>query len=55
MGMGIESVEPIHIDERPYAYSAQAAFVSAQEEEILPRYGDGPRSSVGVAASTESW
>src|SRR5262249_909543 len=30
-----------------YMCAAQATFVAAQEEKILPRYGDGPQSSLG--------
>src|SRR5262249_48701609 len=47
IGVRIESVEPGRFDDRVYVCRAQATFVAAQEEEILPRYGDGPQSSLG--------
>jgi hypothetical protein len=45
IGLWIESVEPSRFDDRIYVRRAQATFVAAQEEKILPRHGDGPQPS----------
>src|SRR5262245_28006710 len=44
IGLRIESVEPSRFNDRVYVCRAQATFVAAQEEKILPCYGDGPQS-----------
>jgi hypothetical protein len=42
IGLRIEPVEPSRFDDRVDVCRAQATFVAAQEEEVLPCYGDGP-------------
>ena len=47
IGLRVEPVEPSGFDDRVYVCRAHAPFVAAQEEKILPRYGDGPQPSLG--------
>src|SRR5215467_14318628 len=47
IGVRIESVEASRFDNRVYVCRAQAAFVAAEEEEILPCDCDGPQPSFG--------
>src|SRR5262245_19169499 len=51
IGLGIESVEPGRFHDRIYVCRAQATFVAAQEEEILPCDGNSPQPSLGDIVS----
>ena len=47
IGLRVEPVEPSGFDDRVYVCRAQATYVAAQEEKILPPHSDGPQSSFG--------
>jgi len=47
IGLRIEAVETSRFNDCVYVCRAQAPLVAAQEEKILPRYGDGPHPPLG--------
>src|SRR5262249_29146317 len=47
IGVRIESIESSRFDDRVYVCGAQATFVAAEEEKILPCNCDGPQPTFG--------